>query len=86
MQNETQRPPPTVAPEHVPDTSPDFRVELLSRLRDAAPDAFAVGKLDIEKPEALVGDAAETRPKRYEFNWSGKRDAIAMLQAQTRRP
>ena len=56
----------------------------MARLRDAAPEAFAEGKLDIDKLKALVGDAVETRPERYEFNWAGKRDAIAMLQAPTR--
>lgn len=68
----------------VADASPDFRAELLARLRKAAPEAFAEGKLDIEKLKALVGDAAESCPERYEFNWAGKRDAIAMLQAPTR--
>ena len=34
--------------------------------------------------EPYVGDAVDTRPERYEFNWVGKRDAIAMLQAPTR--
>jgi adenine-specific DNA-methyltransferase len=70
--------------ERVADASPDFKAELLARLREAAPEAFAEGKLDIERLKALVGDAVESRPERYEFNWAGKRDAIAMLQAPTR--
>jgi adenine-specific DNA-methyltransferase len=70
--------------EQVADASPDFRAELLARLKEAAPEAFAAGKLDIEKLKTLVGDAVESRPDRYEFNWAGKRDAIAMLQAPTR--
>jgi adenine-specific DNA-methyltransferase len=70
--------------ESVADASPDFKAELLARLRDAAPEAFAEDKLDIDKLKALLGESAETRPERYEFNWAGKRDAIAMLQAPTR--
>jgi adenine-specific DNA-methyltransferase len=69
--------------EQVADASPDFRAELLARLREAAPEAFAEGKLDVEKLKALVGDAVETRPERYGLSWAGKRDAIAMLQAPT---
>lgn len=70
--------------EQVADASPDFRAELLARLKEAAPEAFAESKLDIEKLKALVGDSVESRPERYEFNWAGKRDALAMLQAPTR--
>lgn len=84
MQDNSKRPPTTPPPERVAESSPDFRAELLARLRDAAPEAFAEGKLDIDKLKALLGDAAEMRPERYEFNWAGKRDAIAMLQAPTR--
>jgi len=84
MQDESKQSPIMNAPERVSDSSPEFRGELLARLRDAAPEAFAEGKLDIDKLKALVGDAVETRPERYEFNWAGKRDAIAMLQAPTR--
>jgi adenine-specific DNA-methyltransferase len=70
--------------ERVPMTSPDLKAELLGKLRDAAPEAFAEGKLDMDKLKELLGDAVETRAERFEFNWAGKRDAIAMLQAPTR--
>jgi adenine-specific DNA-methyltransferase len=69
--------------EHLSSSSPDIKAELLARLQKAAPDAFVEGKLDIEKLKTLVGEAVETRAERYDFNWAGKRDAIAMLQAPT---
>jgi adenine-specific DNA-methyltransferase len=71
-------------PERVADASPDLKAELFDKLQDAAPEAFSEGKLDIGKLKTLLGEAAETRPERYEFNWAGKREAIAMLQAPTR--
>lgn len=65
-------------------TSVDLKTELLERLQDAAPEAFADGKLDVDKLKELLGEAVESQVERYEFNWAGKRDAIAMLQAPTR--
>lgn len=70
--------------DRVPDQTPDFKEELIARLKEAAPEAFADGKLDCDQLKALVGDAVETGPERYSFTWAGKRDAIAMLQAPTR--
>ncbi len=84
MQDDTKETSTPAMREHVADASPDFKAELLARLRDAAPEAFAEGKLDLDKLKALVGDAVETSPERYSFSWAGKRDAIAMLQAPTR--
>ena len=51
---------------------------------DAAPEAFAEGKLDFDTLKTLLGEAVETGPERFTFNWAGKRDAMAMLQAPTR--
>jgi adenine-specific DNA-methyltransferase len=84
MQDGENRKSRVPAPERVPENSPDLRAELLQRLRCATPEAFAEGRLDLEILKALLGDAVETRAERYEFNWAGKRDAIAMLQAPTR--
>lgn len=70
--------------DHVPTQSPEQRAELLGRLRDAAPEVFTDGKLDLKRLEDLAGDAIETSPERYGLNWPGKRDAIAMLQAPSR--
>ncbi len=83
MQDESKQSAAPGAPERVPMSSPDLKVELLGRLRDAAPEAFAEGRLDLDKLKALLGEAVETRAERYEFNWAGKRDAMAMLQAPT---
>jgi adenine-specific DNA-methyltransferase len=71
-------------PERLAAESPDQRQELLQRLQAAAPEAFAEGKLDLDVLKALLGEAVETGPERFTFNWAGKRDAIAMLQAPTR--
>jgi adenine-specific DNA-methyltransferase len=70
--------------ERLASESPDQRQELLQRLKDAAPEAFAEGKLDFDTLKTLLGEAVETGPERYTFNWAGKRDAMAMLQAPTR--
>lgn len=72
------------APKRVPQSSRDLRADLLRTLRRAAPEVFAEGRLDIGRLKALLGEAVETSPERYEFNWAGKRDAIAMAQAPTR--
>lgn len=64
--------------------SPDQRQELLQRLKTAAPEAFAEGKLDLDTLKTLLGEAVETGAERFTFTWAGKRDAIAMLQAPTR--
>jgi adenine-specific DNA-methyltransferase len=70
--------------ERLASESPDQRQELLQRLKDAAPEAFAEGKFDFDTLKTLLGEAVETGPERFTFNWAGKRDAMAMLQAPTR--
>jgi adenine-specific DNA-methyltransferase len=62
----------------------DLREELLARLRNAVPEAFADGRLDLERLGELAGDAVETAPERYGLTWPGKREAVAMLQAPSR--
>lgn len=64
--------------------TPDLKESMLNQFRVIVPEAFSEGKLDIEKLKAIVGETVEVGPERYEFNWAGKRDAIAMLQAPTR--
>ena len=70
--------------DRIAEESADQRQELLQRLKNAAPEAFVEGKLDIDTLKALLGEAEETRAERYTFTWAGKRDAMAMLQAPTR--
>ena len=68
---------------HVSSETPDQRLELIAKLRDAIPEAFPEAVFDVEKLKALVGVSPETGPERYTFAWAGKRDALAMLQAPT---
>jgi adenine-specific DNA-methyltransferase len=71
--------------ERLPTESPDQREEILRRLKEAVPQAFADGKFDLEALKALVEDSADEQDKeRFTFNWVGKREAIAMLRAPTR--
>ncbi|WP_306119118.1 MULTISPECIES: site-specific DNA-methyltransferase [unclassified Roseitalea] len=70
--------------ERVASQSPDLRQELLAGLRVLAPEAFAEGKLDLERLRSLTGGDAEDKPERFSFTWSGRRAAVAMLQAPTR--
>ncbi len=69
----------TVAAE-MPTPSED-RLELL---RDLFPEAFTEGKLDLARLRDAVGDLVDDSPERYTFGWSGKRDAIRLLQTQSR--
>ena len=57
MQDDKNEKPCVLAPERVPEKSPHLRAELLQRLRHAAPEAFAEGRLDLDRLKALVGDA-----------------------------
>jgi len=56
----------------------------LEMLRNLFPEAFAEGKLDLAKFRDAVGDIADDRPEKYSFGWSGKRDAIRVLQMPSR--
>jgi adenine-specific DNA-methyltransferase len=69
--------------ERIADQSPDMREELLAALRAITPEAFTEGRLDLEKLGQLAGPV-EDKPERFSFTWSGKRDAVAMLQVPTR--
>lgn len=70
--------------DRVADATPDLREAMLDRLREAVPEAFVDGKLDLANLANLAGEAADTAAERYGLTWPGKRDAIAMLQAPTR--
>lgn len=69
--------------ERVAPQSPDLREELLAGLHTLAPEAFNEGNLDLEKLRSLAVGDAEEKPERFSFTWSGRRDAVAMLQAST---
>jgi adenine-specific DNA-methyltransferase len=70
--------------DRVEQASPDLKEGLRRDLRNLIPEAFSEGHLDTEKLKSVLGESADTSPERYSFTWSGKRDAIAMLQAPTR--
>jgi adenine-specific DNA-methyltransferase len=73
-----------VRAEFVESSSPDLKQELLARLREAAPELFIEGMLDLEKVCEFAGDSVASGPERFSFGWAGKRDAIALLQNPTR--
>ena len=58
--------------------------ERIEQLRKVMPEAFSEGKVDLDKMREALGDAVDDRPERYSFTWAGKRDAIRMLQQQSR--
>ena len=58
--------------------------EQLADLRALMPQVFTEGKIDFEKLHASLGDFGDERPERYSFSWSGKRDAIRILQTPSR--
>jgi adenine-specific DNA-methyltransferase len=74
----------TATIERVADQTPDMRKELLGMLRAIAPEAFTEGRIDPAKLAQLTGSAVDDGPERFSFTWSGKRDAVAMLQAPSR--
>ena len=69
--------------EQVAGETPDLKQELLARLKEVAPEAFADGKFNFEKLHELLGPV-EDKLERFSFTWAGKRDAVAMLQVPTR--
>jgi adenine-specific DNA-methyltransferase len=58
--------------------------EQIKELRGLMPHVFAEGKIDIDKLRASLGDFGDESPERYSFSWSGKRDAIKILQTPSR--
>lgn len=56
----------------------------LAALRDLMPHIFTEGKIDPDKLRQTAGDLLDERPERFSFNWSGRRDAIRILQNPSR--
>ncbi len=56
----------------------------LAALRDLMPNIFTEGKIDPDKLRQTAGDLLDERPERFSFNWSGRRDAIRILQNPSR--
>lgn len=70
--------------ELVAETSVLVGQDLAERLAAIVPGAFVEGKLDVERLTEALGDVAEDAKERYTFSWSGRREAIQMLQVPSR--
>ena len=68
----------------VEQSTPSVLNERLKSLKEMFPEFFCEGKLDVSKLREVLGDAVEEETERYRFAWTGKRDAIQLLQTPTR--
>lgn len=70
--------------ESVPRTSTDMVKEQVTKLKELFPETVTEGKVDFEKLRLILGDEVVESPERYNFTWAGKRNAIRLLQKQSR--
>lgn len=63
--------------------SADVAAEKLERLRQLLPEAFAEGKLNVNRLRRLLGEDAHVGEERYELNWPGKAEAYREIQRRT---
>ena len=71
-------------PDKVEQSTPSALDERLENLKKLFPEFFTEDKLDVPKLRELLGEGVEEETERYRFTWSGKRDAIQLLQTPTR--
>ena len=71
-------------PDKIEQFTPSLTSERLEHLKQLFPDCFTEGKIDFPKLREILGEIAEEGPERYHFTWSGRRDAIQLLQTPTR--
>ena len=71
-------------PDKVQQSTPSALDERLENLKKLFPEFFTEGKLDVPKLQELLGEGVEDGAERYRFTWTGKRDAIQLLQTPTR--
>jgi adenine-specific DNA-methyltransferase len=57
--------------------------DLISRLKEIAPQVFNEDKIDWEKLKSTFGDDINFADERYVLNWAGKSDAFRAIQTQT---
>ena len=57
--------------------------DLISRLKEIAPQVFNEDKIDWEKLKSAFGDDINFGDERYVLNWAGKSDAFRAIQTQT---
>jgi adenine-specific DNA-methyltransferase len=74
----------TLVREHVPPTSGDIVETQIAKLREVFPEVFVEGKIDFDRLRVTLGESAQTGPGRFHFSWSGKNDAVALLQTPSR--
>lgn len=70
--------------QHVTKETPTIVDERVMELKNLFPEIVAEGKIDFEKLRLALGDDVDSQAERYNFTWSGKRDAIRMLQTPSR--
>ena len=70
--------------EKVAQVSPSLKNQRIEHLKKTFPECFTEGKIDYLKLREILGEGAEEGTERYHFTWSGKRDAIKLLQTPTR--
>jgi adenine-specific DNA-methyltransferase len=72
------------AVERVATATPQLVTERHAALRELFPEAFAEGRIDVDKLRASLADLVDDRPERYLFSWAGKTDALRALQTPSR--
>ena len=65
--------------EKVEQSTPSVLDGRLENLKKLFPEFFTEGKLDVSKLQELLGENVEDGVERYNFTWTGKRDAIRSL-------
>ncbi|WP_261806796.1 site-specific DNA-methyltransferase, partial [Lapidilactobacillus luobeiensis] len=61
----------------------DVRDDLIQRLLSVVPEIETDGKIDVDKLNDILTDKVEKSVERYNFTWSGKKDAIKLAQRST---
>lgn len=64
--------------------TPSLISENLCILKELFPDVFSENKVDYDKLRTFLGNEIDTRPERFTFSWSGKRNSINILQMPSR--
>ena len=70
--------------EKVEQFTPSVVSERMEELKNLFPEFFTEGKLDVPKLQELLAEDVQDGAERYRFTWTGKRDAIQLLQTPTR--
>lgn len=64
----------------LPLTSSDVTAEILSQLREIAPQVFTEGGVDFDKLKATLGEIVVPKDERYGLSWAGKSEAFRNVQ------